>query len=341
MIAADRAQAAPRRQGGEDGRGPRGARPALGGPERRRRRRALAAAAAAPLAAAGAPGRLRRRRPSSRRRRRRRARRARRAAPRAPRPAARDHLELRQDTGWGCRRLRAGVCSRRCSSSPSTPTSTATAALLAAQAPVRRLAARGRGRDRLALGPRAGRRGRSAGSACAASRPSALGWMLLALFAYYIVRRAVRDPRARARAGRHRRRARGRRRQPPGRGLRGRPDRRRWRRSARSSSSAASSSPGLRIALVALAGGADRRRCSSGWSTRRPGSPRSIPLAALGVVLCWLYERTGSLWPCVIAHTINNGLALASAIVPRVSGRFVGRRSALQVRVHSGTIPRS
>ncbi|MGH2924042.1 MAG: lysostaphin resistance A-like protein, partial [Solirubrobacterales bacterium] len=35
-----------------------------------------------------------------------------------------------------------------------------------------------------------------------------------------------------------------------------------------------------------------------------------IPLAALGVALCWLYERTGSLWPCVIAHTLNNGLAL-------------------------------
>lgn len=36
-----------------------------------------------------------------------------------------------------------------------------------------------------------------------------------------------------------------------------------------------------------------------------------VPLAALGVVLSWLYDRTGSLWPCVIAHMINNGLALA------------------------------
>ena len=35
-----------------------------------------------------------------------------------------------------------------------------------------------------------------------------------------------------------------------------------------------------------------------------------IPLAALGIALCWLYEKTGSLWPCVIAHTFNNGLAL-------------------------------
>ena len=36
-----------------------------------------------------------------------------------------------------------------------------------------------------------------------------------------------------------------------------------------------------------------------------------VPLAALGFVFCWLYERTGSLWPAVIAHALNNGLALA------------------------------
>jgi uncharacterized protein len=35
-----------------------------------------------------------------------------------------------------------------------------------------------------------------------------------------------------------------------------------------------------------------------------------VPLAALGVALCWLYDRTGSLWPCVFAHMINNSLAL-------------------------------
>jgi membrane protease YdiL (CAAX protease family)/uncharacterized RDD family membrane protein YckC len=38
-----------------------------------------------------------------------------------------------------------------------------------------------------------------------------------------------------------------------------------------------------------------------------------IPLSALGVALAWLYERTGSLWPCVFAHAINNSLALAVA----------------------------
>jgi hypothetical protein len=41
------------------------------------------------------------------------------------------------------------------------------------------------------------------------------------------------------------------------------------------------------------------------------GLTTTVPLAALGFALCWLYDRTGSLWPCVIAHMINNGLALA------------------------------
>ena len=36
-----------------------------------------------------------------------------------------------------------------------------------------------------------------------------------------------------------------------------------------------------------------------------------VPLAALGAVLAWLYDKTGSLWPPVIAHVLNNALALA------------------------------
>lgn len=36
-----------------------------------------------------------------------------------------------------------------------------------------------------------------------------------------------------------------------------------------------------------------------------------VPLAALGVGLCWLYERTGSLWPPILAHMANNSIALA------------------------------
>jgi membrane protease YdiL (CAAX protease family) len=41
------------------------------------------------------------------------------------------------------------------------------------------------------------------------------------------------------------------------------------------------------------------------------GPVAAIPLSALGVGLAWLYDRTGSLWPCIFAHMVNNGLALA------------------------------
>jgi uncharacterized protein len=37
-----------------------------------------------------------------------------------------------------------------------------------------------------------------------------------------------------------------------------------------------------------------------------------VPLAALGVALCLLYRRTGSLYPCIAAHSINNSLAFGS-----------------------------
>jgi uncharacterized protein len=34
-----------------------------------------------------------------------------------------------------------------------------------------------------------------------------------------------------------------------------------------------------------------------------------VPLAALGFGLCLLYSRTGSLYPCIAAHSLNNSLA--------------------------------
>lgn len=43
------------------------------------------------------------------------------------------------------------------------------------------------------------------------------------------------------------------------------------------------------------------------------GPTAAIPLSVLGIALAWLYERTGSIWPCVFAHTINNSIALASS----------------------------
>jgi membrane protease YdiL (CAAX protease family) len=36
------------------------------------------------------------------------------------------------------------------------------------------------------------------------------------------------------------------------------------------------------------------------------------PLAALGFGLCVLYRFTGSLYPCIAAHALNNSLAFAS-----------------------------
>jgi CAAX protease family protein len=38
-----------------------------------------------------------------------------------------------------------------------------------------------------------------------------------------------------------------------------------------------------------------------------------IPLAFLGFMLCWLRWRTGSLYPCMVLHSINNSLALGIA----------------------------
>jgi membrane protease YdiL (CAAX protease family) len=34
-----------------------------------------------------------------------------------------------------------------------------------------------------------------------------------------------------------------------------------------------------------------------------------VPLALFGFGLCWLYQRTGSLYPCIALHALNNSLA--------------------------------
>lgn len=36
-----------------------------------------------------------------------------------------------------------------------------------------------------------------------------------------------------------------------------------------------------------------------------------LQLAAFGVILAWLYERTGSLWPPIAVHALNNAIAFA------------------------------
>jgi membrane protease YdiL (CAAX protease family) len=34
------------------------------------------------------------------------------------------------------------------------------------------------------------------------------------------------------------------------------------------------------------------------------------PLIAFGTIMAWLYERTGSIIPCMVVHALNNSLAL-------------------------------
>lgn len=41
------------------------------------------------------------------------------------------------------------------------------------------------------------------------------------------------------------------------------------------------------------------------------GASSVPPLALFGFLLAWVYERTGSIWPAVILHALNNSLALA------------------------------
>jgi hypothetical protein len=44
------------------------------------------------------------------------------------------------------------------------------------------------------------------------------------------------------------------------------------------------------------------------------GPTAAIPLAGLGVGLAWLYDKTGSIWPCMLAHFLNNSLAIAVVV---------------------------
>ncbi len=46
-----------------------------------------------------------------------------------------------------------------------------------------------------------------------------------------------------------------------------------------------------------------------------PTGPSTVPpLILFGFLLAWVYERSGSLWPAIILHVINNSLALAVAL---------------------------
>jgi membrane protease YdiL (CAAX protease family) len=39
-----------------------------------------------------------------------------------------------------------------------------------------------------------------------------------------------------------------------------------------------------------------------------------LPVFVTGLLLAWLYHRTGSLWPCMAAHAGQNAIALAATL---------------------------
>ncbi len=45
------------------------------------------------------------------------------------------------------------------------------------------------------------------------------------------------------------------------------------------------------------------------------GSGGLVPIFILGMLLAWLYKRTGSVWPCILAHFAYNSLALLFMVI--------------------------
>lgn len=43
------------------------------------------------------------------------------------------------------------------------------------------------------------------------------------------------------------------------------------------------------------------------------GATAAIPLSIFGFALAWVYNRTGSIWPCILIHVLNNSIALVAA----------------------------
>lgn len=51
------------------------------------------------------------------------------------------------------------------------------------------------------------------------------------------------------------------------------------------------------------------------FSVAHAGSGGLVPIFILGMLLAWLYKRTGSLWPCILAHFAYNSLALLFMVI--------------------------
>ena len=72
-----------------------------------------------------------------------------------------------------------------------------------------------------------------------------------------------------------------------------------------------------------------------------------VPLAVLGFALCLLYERTGSLYPCIALHALNNSIAFGSLegwSVLGVLGLVIASLGTITLLalalIRSGVIPR-
>lgn len=73
-----------------------------------------------------------------------------------------------------------------------------------------------------------------------------------------------------------------------------------------------------------------------------------LPLAVLGLIFCLLYERTGSLYPCIVLHTVNNSVAFGVAMdwgweipVTLAAALAVNSLVLLAVRNLGGAAPRT
>jgi membrane protease YdiL (CAAX protease family) len=43
--------------------------------------------------------------------------------------------------------------------------------------------------------------------------------------------------------------------------------------------------------------------------------PQAISAVLMALILCWLYWRTGSIWPAVVAHITNNALGISLGLI--------------------------
>jgi membrane protease YdiL (CAAX protease family) len=64
-----------------------------------------------------------------------------------------------------------------------------------------------------------------------------------------------------------------------------------------------------------------------------------VPLGFLGFVLCLLRWRTGSLYPCIALHSLNNSLALGVTQFHWDAGQITGLMAASLVVIGALTLP--